>query len=60
MSNKKMTANALLVVGIVLFLLSLLADRIGIGVPGFGTRQIIGTILGVLITLVGLVLTLRK
>jgi hypothetical protein len=56
MSNKKIVGIVLLVVGIVLLILSLTADRIGIGVPGFGTKQIAGTILGIIIAIAGFVL----
>jgi hypothetical protein len=51
----------LLVVGIVLLVLSLVADPIGIGgSPGFGYYQIGGAIVGAILTVVGLVLTLKK
>jgi hypothetical protein len=57
----KTAGIVLLVVGIVVLLLSLLADSIGIGVnPIFGRNQIIGTIAGAIVAVVGLVLTLRK
>jgi HD-like signal output (HDOD) protein len=61
MGGKKTAGIVLLVVGIVVLLLSLLADVIGIGgSPAFGSRQIVGTIVGAVVTLVGLVLTLKK
>ena len=48
-------------VGIVILFLSLLADPIGIGGwPGFGRDQILGTIVGAVVTVVGLILTLRR
>jgi hypothetical protein len=57
----KTAGIVLLVVGIVVLLLSLLADAIGIGGnPIFGRNQIAGTIAGAIVTVVGLVLTLRK
>ena len=57
----KTAGIVLLVVGIVVLLLSLLADVIGLGGnPIFGRNQIIGTIAGAIVTVVGLVLTLRK
>jgi hypothetical protein len=57
----KTAGIVLLVVGIVVLLLSLLADAIGVGGnPIFGRNQIIGTIAGAIVTVVGLVLTLRK
>ena len=49
-----------LVIGIGLLVVSLLADVIGVGDdPGFGNQQTMGTIVGVLITAVGLYLTLK-
>ena len=55
------TANILvLVIGIGLLAASLLADVIGIGDdPGFGNQQMMGTIAGVVLTAIGLFLTLR-
>ena len=61
MEGKKMAGIVLLVVGIVVLLLSLVADVLGIGSsPGFGSYQIVGTIVGAIVTVVGLVLTLKK
>lgn len=60
MGSKKTTGIVLLVVGIVVLLLSLLAYPIGIGGPAFGPYQIAGTLVGAIVTVVGLVLTLRK
>lgn len=61
MGGKKTAGIVLLVVGIVVLLLSLLADLIGIGGwPGLGRDQIVGAIVGAIVTVVGLVLTLRK
>ena len=58
--NKTVT-TVLLVVGIGVFVASLLADLIGIGTsPGFGNVQLIGTIAGAVITCVGLFFRLRK
>ncbi len=59
MGNKKTIGIVLLVVGIVLLLLSLAADMIG-GAPGFGTNQIAGTVIGVIVAIVGFVLYSRK
>ena len=54
-------ATILLVIGIGLLLTSLLADTIGIGDdPGFGRQQTLGTVIGVLITGVGLFFSLLK
>jgi hypothetical protein len=61
MGGKKTVGIVVLVVGIVVLLLSLVADPIGIGVnPIFGRNQIIGTIAGAIVTVVGLVLTLKR
>jgi hypothetical protein len=61
MKNKKTVGIVLLVVGIILSILSLIADRIGIGAaPGFGMNQIIATTVGVIMAVAGLVLTIRK
>jgi hypothetical protein len=61
MGGKKTAGTVLLVVGIVVLLLSLVADPIGIGgSPGFGRDQMLGTIAGAVVTVVGLVLTLKK
>ncbi len=60
MSDNKTASILLLVVGIGLLAVSLLADAIGIGDdPGFGNQQTMGTIAGVVITAIGLFLTLR-
>ena len=61
MGSKKTVGIVLLVVGIVILLASLVADPIGIGgSPSFGRDQIVGTIVGAIVTVVGLVLTLKK
>jgi len=61
MGGKKTAGIVLLVVGMVILVLSLAADPIGIGgSPGFGPRQIVGVIVGAIVTVVGLVLTLKK
>ena len=60
MGSKKTAGIVLLVIGIVVLLLSLLAYPIGIGGPAFGLYQIAGTIVGAIVTVVGLVLTLKK
>jgi hypothetical protein len=61
MGSKKAVGIALLVVGIIVLALSLLAEPLGIGGPssGFGPYQIAGTVVGVVVALVGLVLALR-
>ena len=61
MGGKKTAGVILLVVGIVVLLLSLLADVLRVGTwSGFGYYQIMGAIVGAIVTVVGLVLTLRK
>jgi hypothetical protein len=61
MGGKKTVGIVLLVVGIVVLLLSLLADVVGLGgAPRFGSNQIAGVIVGAIVTVVGLVLTLKK
>ena len=60
MGGQKVAGIVLLVVGIVVLLLSLLAAPIGIGGPAFGLYQIGGVIVGAVVTVVGLILTLRR
>jgi len=61
MGGRKTAAVVLLVVGIIVLVLSLFADTLGLGGPNsvFGPYQIVGTILGAIVAVVGLVLTLR-
>jgi len=57
----KTAGIVLLVVGIVILVLSLAADSIGIGgSAGFGPYQIVGAVVGAIVTIVGLILTLKK
>jgi len=61
MGSKKTVGIVLLAVGIVILLVSLVADPIGIGgSPSFGHDQIVGATVGAIVTVVGLVLTLKK
>jgi len=62
MERKKIAGIVLLVIGAIILVLSLTADLVGIGVnPAvFGYRQIIGTIVGVIVIVAGLILVLRK
>ena len=54
-------AVILLVIGIGLLLASLFADVLGLGDdPGFGRQQTLGTIIGILITGVGIFFTRLK
>jgi hypothetical protein len=61
MGNNKTTGIALIVVGVVLVIGSLAADAIGIGgFSGFGYKQIIGIVAGVIVAIGGYVLYSRK
>ena len=61
MGNKKTIGIALLVAGVVLLIGSLAADAIGIGaVAGFGYKQILGSVAGVIVAIVGFVLYSKK
>ncbi len=61
MGGKKIAGIALLVVGLLVLILSLIADLVGIGgSPVFGYKQIIGSVAGVAAIAVGLFLALRK
>lgn len=60
MDNKQL-GIVLLVIGVIILLLSLLANFIGVGsAPGFGYKQITGTVVGVIVAIVGYVLFSRK
>jgi hypothetical protein len=54
-------AFAILVVGIVLTLVSIFADPLALGVPhsGFGWKQLLGTLIGLTLSGLGLYLTFR-
>jgi hypothetical protein len=55
----KTRSLALIIIGMVLVLLSLVADMLGVGAhAGFGWKQITGTVVGVVLSVVG-VLGLR-
>ena len=55
--GKKGLSLILIVIGIIILLVSLLADMIGIGgYPGVGYKQIIGAIVGAVISIIGLIL----
>ena len=59
MDNKTLS-TAILVIGIVILAASLFADSIGIGDnPGFGDDQVIGSVVGAIVTAVGLFLTVK-
>ena len=55
--QKKALSLIVIGVGIVILLVSLLADVIGIGkYPGFGYKQAIGTAIGIVIFIIGLII----
>ncbi len=57
MSQKRKLGALLIGVGIVVVLISVFADPLGIGgYPGFGTKQVIGTIIGVVLGIIGVIL----
>jgi hypothetical protein len=62
MAGKKTVSIVLIVAGIVILVLSLAADLVGLGGSNvvFGPQQIIGAVVGAIVTVVGLVLRLRK
>ena len=61
MNGKRTTGMVLLVGGVVLVIASACADYIGMGdFPGFGYKQIIGTIVGIVMIVVGLVLLPKR
>lgn len=61
MGGKKNIGIVLFGVGAVILILSLAADPIGIGgSPGFGWKQILGSLAGALLTVVGLALGYKK
>jgi len=54
MGNKKTIGIALIVIGVIVLIVSLIADAIGLGgAPGFGYKQIIGSLAGVIIAVIG-------
>ncbi len=62
MANRKTMGAVLLAIGIVVALVSVLADTIGIGGSAsvFGFKQILGTAVGAVLVIAGLVLMVRK
>jgi hypothetical protein len=55
MERNKTTGIVLLAAGIVVVIVSVAADSIGMGAfPGFGYKQIIGTLVGIAMIVVGL------
>ena len=61
MADKNKAGIAVLVVGIFLVVLSLIADFVGLSTyEGFGKYQICGLIVGVVVTIIGIVLRSKK
>lgn len=58
--NKRTLGLIAAVVGIVVLLVSLLANPLGLGAPGFGFKQIIGAVLGAVVAVLGIVLARRQ
>ena len=60
MKWEKASGTFLLVLGVALLIVSLLADVVGIGAnPGFGYRQVIGVVLGVIAIIRGIIVLKR-
>jgi len=49
METKRIVGIGLLVVGIIVLIVSVAADAIGFGMPGFGPRQMAGTAVGAIL-----------
>jgi hypothetical protein len=61
MGSKKITGIVLFGMGAVILVLALVAHPIGIGdSPGFGWKQILGVLLGAVLTVVGLALGYKR
>ena len=60
MKTGKIIGIVLIVLGVLALAVFLLADIIGYGRPGFGIRQIIGTVVGGISLIVGLILLLLR
>ncbi len=58
--DQKTLSSAILVIGIVILVASAFADSFGISEqPGFGIDQAIGSVVGAVVTAVGLFLTVK-
>jgi len=60
MGVKRIIGIVLVVLGVLGLIVFLLADILGYGRPGFGIRQIIGTVTGGVAVIVGLILLLIR
>ena len=59
--SSKTIGIVMIVVGVVVLIVSVAADSLGLGAnPVFGFKQIVGTIVGVLLLLVGAWMAMRK
>jgi uncharacterized membrane protein len=55
MTSRQARSWVMLVVGVVLAIISIFADRIGLGAsPGFGWKQTLGLLVGVALIVLGL------
>ncbi len=57
--DKKTPSIAMLAIGIMILVASLFADSLGIGYPGFGRYQVIGSVVGAVVAAVGLFFTVK-
>jgi hypothetical protein len=61
MKNNKVIGILMIVLGVALLAVSLLADSLGLGgATGFGWKQILGSVVGAVATIAGLVIVLKK
>lgn len=61
MENQRTIGTVLLIVGVLILIVSLVADVIGLGATArFGYWQITGVVVGALVAIAGLVFALRK
>ena len=61
MKNKKTIGILMIVIGIALLIISLLADTLGLGgAAGFGWKQILGSVVGAIAVVAGLILAIKK
>ncbi len=58
MSQSRILAIAFIVVGVLLALVSALADQVGLGAPtsSFGWKQLLGLVLGIVLVIAGIIL----
>jgi uncharacterized protein YqgC (DUF456 family) len=59
MAKKRTIGLALLIGGIIVLIISVAADAIG-GSPGFGYKQMAGTVAGAIAAIIGAILMWRK